>query len=114
MSGSWTNGKWLAKHDTVYFQMIPRYDTISYKNNNGTATDKLILSADKKSERMTSEQFIGLGLPSGGQNYYPYPEKLVYKKGRLYGVKNGRLIKKKEKHLWTKKKWNPWFFKSDD
>jgi hypothetical protein len=43
-----------------------------------------------------------------------YPERLVVKKGRLYKVQNGKLVNKKQKGFWTGKKWDPWFFKSDN
>lgn len=113
LSASWTKGTWIVENDTVYLQMTPIYDTIS-KTNNGSAVDQLVLSDDEASERLTQQQFIGQGLLSGGQNKTPYPEKLFYKKGRLYGIKDGRFVKKKHRGIWTKKKYPPWFFKSDD
>jgi len=30
LQGSWTKGKWRITKDTVYFDMIPVYDTVSY------------------------------------------------------------------------------------
>ena len=114
LSGSWTKGTWSLKNDTIYFHMIPTYDTISYKNNDGTSADKIILSVDETPERLTPDQFAGLGLSSGGQNIQPYPEKLFFKRQKLYNIKNGKLVKKKIKGFWTKKKWRPWFFKSED
>lgn len=111
---SWTKGTWFLKHDTVYFHMIPTYDTISYKNNDGTSADKLILSVNEINERLTPEQYAGMGLSSGGQNIQVYPDKLFFKKGRLYEIHNGRLVVKKQKGFGTSKKWKPWFFKSDD
>jgi hypothetical protein len=94
--------------------MIPTYDTISYKNNGGTSTNKLVLSVDETPERLTPEQLLSRGLSSGGQNLQNYPDKLFFKSQRLYNIKNGKLIKKKIKGFWTKKKWRPWFFKSED
>lgn len=114
LSGSWTKGTWTFKNDTVYFHMIPMYDTVSYKNNDGTSTDKLILSVDDTAERMTQEQYAIMGLSSGGQNFHSYPDKLFFKKGRLYKFYNGRLVVKKQIGFWTNKKWNPWYFKSDE
>lgn len=114
LSGSWTKGTWSLKNDTVYFRMIPTYDTVRCKNNDGTFADKLILSADEISEKMTSDEYVGMGLSSGGQNIQPYPDKLFFKRQKLFEVKNGKLVKKKIKGFWTKKKWRPWFFKSDD
>lgn len=114
LSGSWTKGIWSLKNDTVYFRMIPTYDTVSYKNNDGTSTDKLILSVDETSDRITSEQYASMGLSSGGQNIQPYPDKLFFKCQKLFEIRNGKLVKKKIKGFWTKKKWRPWFFKSDN
>jgi hypothetical protein len=114
LSASWTKGTWTVKKDTVYFRIVPTYDTISSIDNKNTAIDKLILSDDEISERLTHQQWIGRGLSSGGQNKMPYPEKLFYKKERLYGVKDGRLYKKKNRGIWSKKYFPPWFFKSND
>lgn len=114
LSASWTKGTWSFKKDTLYFHMIPTYDTITDKNKDGTSADKLILSVNDTSERLSSKQLADMGLPSGGQNFYPCPDKLFFKKGRLYGIQNGRLVVKKQKGFWTKKKWRPWFFKNDD
>ncbi len=114
MAASWTKGTWSFKNDTVYFHMIPTYDTVSYKNNNGYSADKLILSVDEIAERMTPEQYTGMGLSSGGQNIQPWPEKLFFKKQKLFAIKDGKLVKKKVRRFWTKKKRRPWYFKSDD
>jgi hypothetical protein len=115
LTNSWTKGLWTIKNDTVYFHMVPTYDTVSYKNNAGTSTDTFVLSVDETSERLTPEQYAGMGLSSGGQNIHSNPEKLYFKKGRLYKIHNGKLIVKKQKGFWGRdKKWNPWYFKSDD
>src|SRR5688572_9887456 len=65
LSYSWTKGIWSLKNDTVYFHMIPTYDTIIYNNNDGTSTSKLNLSGDEIPERMTTEQHAAMGLSSG-------------------------------------------------
>jgi hypothetical protein len=114
MQSSWTKGTWTFKNDTVYFTMVAIYDTVGYKNSNGASTDKLILSVDDVSERLTPGQYAGLGLTSYWQNRMDYPNKLFFKKGRLYKIRNGQRVVKKQKGLWSTKKWNPWFFKSDD
>jgi hypothetical protein len=112
---SWTKGTWSLRNDTVYFHMIPTYDTIIYNNNDGTSTNKLILSVDETPERMTAEQHAAMGLSSGGQFTNSQLGKLFFKKGRLYKIHNGRLIVKRQKGFWgTDKKWKPWFFKSND
>ena len=103
LSWSWTKGTWAVNKDTVYFHMVPVYDTITAEDKSNTSNEKIILSSDRTSERLTPEQIASIGLPSGGQNFMPYSEKLVYKKDRLYEVKNGRLIKRKEKVLRKRK-----------
>lgn len=113
LSASWTKGTWTVENDTVYFHMLPTYDTIS-NTNNGSAVDNLVLSDNEISERLTQQQYEGQGLSSGGQNKIPNPEKLFYKKDRLYGINNGRLYTQRHKAIWTKKKFPPWFFKSED
>ena len=114
MSGSWTKGTWTLNGDTVYFHMVPTYDTLMQTSTSGITSDTFILSTDEISERITQEQYAGMGLSSGGQNRTSYPEKLFFKRQKLYEVKNGKLVKKKIKGFWTKKKWSPWFFKSED
>lgn len=112
--GSWTKGTWFIKKDTVYFHMIPTYDTLSYYTPEGLTVDSLILSTDEKAERFTQEQYAGIGLSSGGQNRMPYPEKMFYKHERLYNIKNQKLAKKKLRGFWSKRKYIPWYFKNEE
>ena len=94
--------------------MVPTYDTLSHVNNNNFTVDTLILSDDEISQRITPIQSAGIALSSGGQNRTPYPDKLFVKKGRLYKIQNGSVVVQKQKGFWTSKKWDPWYFKSDD
>ncbi|HEV3252626.1 MAG TPA: hypothetical protein VGZ71_16820 [Puia sp.] len=107
LQGSWTKGRWRMTKDTVYFTMIPVYDTISHTIKNGEIGDSLVLSVDEIPERIT----LNLNaLYSGGQNIQPYPTKLLYRKNRLYEIdKLGKLNKKWRRGFWSKKKWPPWF-----
>jgi hypothetical protein len=114
MASSWTKGTWTLKGDTVYFHMVPTYDTLSQTNANGMTSDTLILSTDEVSERFTQTEFAAMLLSGGGQNRMNYPDKLLFKKGRLYKIQDGKLVTKKQKGFWTSKKWDPWYFKSDD
>jgi hypothetical protein len=114
LSASWTKGTWKLKGDTVYFHMVPFYDTLSQTNSSGVTTDTLILSTDKVPERFSQVESATMLLSSGGQNRMSYPDKLVYKRGRLYKVQNGKLITKKQRWLGVGKKRNPWYFKSKD
>ena len=135
MQSSWTKGIWRLKGDTIYFQMIPIYDTISKINSNQITTDSLVLSQDETPERIflqtmtttsvninSTEKTIpkiyhdnlGALLSSGGQNKRYYLEKLIVKNGRLYQIINGKPHRKKVKGFWTNKKWPTWYFKSDE
>jgi hypothetical protein len=114
MVGSWTKGTWALKGDTVYFYMVPTYDTLKFATVSNMTVDSLILSTDEIPERFTQEQYAAMLLSSGGQNRMDYPDKLLFRKGRLYKIKNGRLIVKKQKGIGSSKKWLPWYFKSDE
>lgn len=122
---SWTRGHWTIKKDTIFFHMVPVYDTLSYINVNGMISDKLILSVDEQPERIIKSNNISLQKiekaditamlqNTCGQNYQVYPTELYFKKGRLYNIYQGSLVKKKVRGIWTHKKWKPWYFKSMD
>lgn len=114
LSASWTIGTWTQKGDTIYFRMTPVYDTLTHLKQNGVTADTLLLSDDEDSERISPEQAAATVLSSGGQNRMAYPEKLVFKKGRLYKIVNNKLLTKTQKGILSDRKRKPWFYKSDD
>jgi hypothetical protein len=114
MAASWTKGVWSLKGDTIYFRMIPIYDTLSPTNTSDSSSDIISLSMDDISERITPIQNTVAVTSSGGQNRRPFPEKLLFKGGRLYKILNGKVVVKKQRGFGTSKKWPPWYFKSDD
>ena len=114
LQSSWTKGTWTLKNDTLYINMVPTYDTVSLFKSDKRTVDSLIMSIDEIPERLTQAEFNGIPLYAGGQNRMSYPVKLLLKKGRLYKIQKGRLVNKKQKGFWPNKKWNPWYFKSDD
>lgn len=114
LASSWTKGTWSQIGDTVYFQMIPTYDTLKQANSNGISSDTLILSDDEISERISPTQSAVVFLSSGGQNRSDYPDKLIFRKGKLYKFQDERLVTKKQKGFWGGKMWYPWYFKSDE
>jgi hypothetical protein len=108
--GSWTHGSWSIMKDTIHFKMISIYDTAQNIDANGIYKDTLILSLDRKPERIRLPDPSVLN--AGGQNYYSSPTKLYYRKNKLYNVtENGKLAKKKIKGFWTKNMYPPWFIK---
>jgi hypothetical protein len=114
LSASWTRGTWTWTSDTIYFHVTPVYDTLSRKNINCIASDTLILSTNEVSERVTQIQLAAMALASGGQSRRTAPDKLLFRKDRLYKIQDGKLIVKKQKGFWTGKKLDPWFFKSNN
>jgi hypothetical protein len=72
------------------------------------------LSTDETPERISPEQNAGVALSSEGQIRMPFPHTLVLKRERLYEVKNGRLVTKRQRGFWTKKKFVPWYFRDDN
>ena len=82
MMGSWTKGSWNCDKDTIILTMIPIYDTVTYTTKNNRSADSLILSLDTIAERKSTEP--SNVLYSGGQNRYPCPLRLLFRKNRLY------------------------------
>lgn len=116
LSGSWTKGKWSVNNDTLYFKMIPVYDTLNYIDSfTKSHIVKLVLSGDEKSNTITYDESAINGLSSDGQNYCSYPMELFYKDDKLFSIeKNGKLLKRKVKGFWSKEKFVPWFVKKKD
>jgi hypothetical protein len=112
LQSSWTKGTWTVVKDTVFLYMVPVFDTLHYTNRNNLSVDTLILSPDEKPERISA--IDNSVLLSYGQNYRVYPDKLFSRKEKLYKIRNGSLVKKKQKGIRTSKMWNPWYFKNDD
>lgn len=109
LSASWTTGLWTVNGDTVLLKAVLIYETLK-KDTDGHFVERLILSMDKRPE-VLKQEFSGF-LSSGGQNHYPVPTKLYYRRDRLYEIsKAGKLVKKKQPEFWTKKHLNPWYVK---
>ena len=109
MQGSWTKGQWSIKGDTIFFYMIPVYDTVLIKKVDGSLIDSLRLSLDSLPSREELKTDV---LYAGGQNYRPHPDKLFFKKGRLHGINADRsLRKRKVKGFGTNKKVPTWYQK---
>lgn len=115
LGSSWSYGKWIIKNDTVYLSNIVVYDTTSYqdtlKDGNIAQKTEVLLSSDDKPDSISQgETFINLIY--GGQNRLPYPEKLFFKRNRIYDFKiNGRLNHKRIQGFMTSKKYAPYYVK---
>jgi hypothetical protein len=115
LSASWSNGSWRVEKDTIYFKMIPVYDTLEYKDKRtNTIHDSLVLSDGRAPKRITVNEIFFNDLFSGGQNFRPCPEKLFYRNGKLLAIYNGRLFKRRVRGIWIRKKFRPWFTKKEE
>lgn len=116
LSSSWTKGTWMIYKDTLFFSMTPVYDTIKYFDKKINLTkDSLVISDNEKSEVITTQNdLIASLLLSGGQNRRGYPAKLYWKKERLYGFEDGKILKRKIKGFRTNKMFVPWYYKTNN
>lgn len=81
MSTSWTKGTWANKADTVFFQMVPVYDTVEVSS---PIRDSLVLSIDSIPSRTSLKHMHGyFGVK---QNVRKAPEKLMLLNGDLYQI----------------------------
>ncbi len=113
LSSSWTTGKWNSKNDTIYLITTLVKDTVRLMNSSHkTVNDSLVLSADQKVERIQPMGYNLSQISSGGQNRFKPPNKLYWKKEKLYRIKrNGNLDFSKAKQFWTRKKYKTYFIK---
>ncbi|PQV48921.1 hypothetical protein CLV33_104127 [Jejuia pallidilutea] len=113
LSSSWTTGKWKVSNDTIYFKTELVSDSLQVRDSNGNKIkDSLVLSADLKINRIELNEFIMLSLSSGGQNRVKPPNKLYWKRNKLYRInENGTLYLRKVKAFWTDKKNKTYFRK---
>jgi len=87
----WSNGVWIIKNDTIYFRVVPVYDTLKYSSGYS-----LVLSEDEKPKVFIPKILVTENARK--QDSTDMPTKLFYQKDKLYTIgKNGKLIKKKTK-----------------
>ncbi|AWA31014.1 hypothetical protein HYN48_13495 [Flavobacterium magnum] len=110
LASSWSQGKWTNNKDTIYFDLIPVYDTLRLADK----PDSLVLSSTNKPKIITDNNTFAItAVSGGGQNRYPIMIKLFHKNGKLYVINNsGKLETKKVKSLSnTNEEYKTWFFK---
>ena len=110
LSGGWSKGKWRLKNDTLYFTVIPIFDTLRISGKK----DSLVLSQTQNPRVITFDTYFISLLASGGQNKMKIDEKLYYKNDRLYRIDSkGKLELKKisgimdaniKSHTWFEKR----------
>jgi len=116
LSSSWTTGKWKVSNDTIYFKSELVSDSLQIRDSNGNKIkDSLVLSADHKINRIELNEFIMSSLSSGGQNRVKPPNKLYWKRKKLYRInENETLVLRKLKAFWTDKKYKTYFRKETE
>jgi hypothetical protein len=111
---SWSKGIWKTDADTLYFKYVPIYDNLKYQDSK-IRIDTLILSPDEYSETIKpdSTEFYIMGMDGPlFQNRIKSPRKLFYKNDKLFEIaQNGKLIRKKAKHILNQEKYHPWYIK---
>ena len=116
LSSSWTSGKWKVSNDTIYFKSELVSDSLQIRNSNGNKIkDSLVLSADHKINRIELNEFIMSSLSSGRQNRVKPPNKLYWKKKKLYRFNDDETLDlRKIKAFWTDKKYRTYFRKETE
>lgn len=112
LMGSWTKGRWSCDRDTIILTAIPIFDTVTYLTKTSGSVDSLVLSLDTVPERKSPEP--SNVLYSGGQNKYPCPAKLLFRKNHLYYLnEEGQAEVKWERPFLLRrgKKYPNWFVK---
>ncbi|WP_405211282.1 hypothetical protein [Dokdonia sp. Asnod2-E02] len=111
LASSWTTGKWNVKNDTIYLKTELVMDTLQIRDSkNNVIGDSLVISSDRKIDRIEKNEFIVSFLSSGGQNRYEPPTKICWKRNKLYRInENGTLDRRRVKAFWTNKKYKTFF-----
>ena len=95
LASSWTTGKWKVKKDTIFLITELVMDTLQVRNiENKVIRDSLVISADQKSNRIEKVEYLSYLLSSGGQNRIKLPEKMLWKRKKIYRItKEGKVEK---------------------
>ncbi len=116
LSSSWTVGKWKFSNDTLYLKtelVLDTLNTITVENK--ITKDSLVLSSDLKSNRIDIQEYAINLISGGGQNRVKPPNKLYYKRKRLYRInENGTLDLRKLIAFWSNKKYKTYFTKETE
>jgi hypothetical protein len=92
--------------------MIPVHDTLTNLSTDGTRIDSLVLSADQTIERISEADYVRNLISSDTQVPLPFP-KLLFKKSRLQKLKDGKVLKSRQRASWQRKKWRLWFSRAN-
>lgn len=95
-----SKGKWSIINDTIFFTPIVLYDTLMYIRKGGMYDFELAKSKFCYSRTMDRADYYNGTKPVGGQSDYFLPQKLLFKKDKLYDLNHkNKPIKTKRKNL---------------
>ena len=116
LSSSWTVGKWKFSNDTLYLKTELVLDTLyTITVENKITKDSLVLSSDLKPNRIDIQEYALNSISGGGQNRVKPPNKLYYKRKRLYRINENRTLDlRKLKAFWSDKKYKTYFTKETE
>ena len=101
----WFAGIWKIEKNILSFHNIPIYDTIVINNK-----DSLVLAPVEISRKIIEPKSIQLS------NQTPDSQlaNLYFKKGKLYKIENGKLVRKKIENIYFKKYFPQYFLKMEE
>jgi len=115
LASSWTTGKWNVKNDTIYLTTEFVMDTLQIRNSeNKVIRDSLVHSTDRESNRIEKIEHLSYLLSSGGQNRVKPPNKLLWKKQKLYRITDDGKVEKTRKVIGYNKKYKTYFRKESE
>ena len=98
---NWAVGEWHTEEKILKLSFIPLYDTLAREGQ----SDSLVLSFDKVSNRISSEEYATYLLSSGSQSIDRFPDQLKLHKKRLYSFDgNGKIFRARRMGIWPQKK----------
>ncbi len=106
----WAIGNWTSSGRKITLKPIPVYDTIAIIDKNGNSKDSLILSQDYTPSRIINDPNTrSISVFQYEQNFKHCPASMLYKKNKLYILKNGKPQKKKIGNGYYIDPFVPWY-----
>ena len=107
---NWSNGKYSIFQDTIHFNVVSIFDTLKRIGK----PDSLLLSIDEE-PNVIDESFLINYISSNGQHSGNLPNKLYFKKNKLYYINDeGKLMTNKVEGMFGRKKYPTWYYKADE
>ncbi|WP_169304327.1 hypothetical protein [Pedobacter frigoris] len=110
----WSSGKWRINNDTIYFKVVPIYDTVTYSDNRIKVNHTFLSEYGESGHTylpISAYHFIEPKRWSTQEEDH-FPKKLFFQKNKLYAIANDkRLIRKKEGGSLWRKGYPTWYTK---